>query len=83
MIYLVACRLVLDSENETTVEQPAETRHLDMNRGDYAKLHVILERSSNVYRSLYGLAMLLSTNQLSEESLSPTTKHACTQLHKV
>ena len=83
MIYLVLCLLVLGSGNETTDEQPTENRHLDMNRDDYAKLHVILDCSSIVYRGLYGLTLLPNTNQLSEECLRPVMKHACTQLHKV
>ena len=45
MIYFVVCLLVIGSENETTDEQPTENRHLDMNRDDYAKLHVILDCS--------------------------------------
>ena len=82
MIYVVVCLLVLGSDNEITDEQPTENRHLDMNRDDYATLlHVILNCSSNVYRGLYGLALLPNTNQRSEECLRPVTKHACTQLH--
>ena len=83
MIYLVVCLLVLGSDNETTDGQPTENRHFDMNCDDYATSHVILNSSSNVYRGLYGLALLPNTNQLSEECLRPVTKHACTQLHKV
>ena len=56
--------IFLDSENKT-YEQPTESRQLDMNPDDYAKLYVISDYSNGYHRA-YELALLPNAIQLSE-----------------
>ena len=49
-VYLVVSLFVLDSENKTH-EQPTESRKLDMNPDDYAKLYVISDCSNGYHRA--------------------------------